>query len=114
MKKRRHRYYQMAGPVKYQTKGAKQDNTATNMVLPYEVERANYLNSIDKFGRAYPTQQNRGTISAPVSLDPNMGFVRHAGESPAMSRYKGDAFKREVQGGFAGAGIGAAHRYMKY
>jgi len=111
MKKRRHRYYQMAGPVKYQTKGATQDNTATNMVLPYEVERANYLNSIDEFGRAYPTQQNRGTISAPVSLDPNMGFVRHAGESPAMSRYKGDVFKREIQGGFAGAGLNAAFHY---
>lgn len=106
MKKRRHRYYQMTGPVKYQTKGARQDNTATNMVLPYEVERANYLNSVDEFGRAYPTQQNSGTISAPISLDPNSGFTRHAGESAAMSRYKEDTFKRSVQEAAADAAIG--------
>ena len=34
MKKRRHRYYQMAGPVKYQMTGARQDNTTVNRVLP--------------------------------------------------------------------------------
>ena len=111
MKKRRHRYYQMAGPVKYQMTGARQDNTAVNRVLPLEMEMANTANSRDEFGRAYPAQQNPGTLSAPVSLDPNMGFVRHAGESPAMSRYKEDVFKREVQGGFAGAGLGAASHY---
>ena len=96
---------------KYQIKGMAQDNTSVRPITPFEVERANYLNRRDEFGRAYPTQQNPGTISAPVSLDPNMGFVRHAGEAPAMSRYKGDAFKREVQGGFAGAGLGAASHY---
>lgn len=111
MKKRRHRYYQMAGPVKYQTKGAKQDNTAVNRVLPLEMEMANTANSRDEFGRTYPAQQNPGTLSAPVSLDPNSGFTRNAGESAAMSRYKEDVFKREMQGGFAGAGLGAASHY---
>jgi hypothetical protein len=111
MKKRRHRYYQMAGPVKYQMTGARQDNTTVNRVLPLEMEMANTANSRDEFGRTYPTQQNRGTISAPVSLDPNSGFTRNAGESAAMSRYKEDVFKREMQGGFAGAGLGAASHY---
>jgi len=105
------RPYAYGGPVKYQTKGAKQDNTTVNRVLPLEMEMANTANSRDEFGRTYPTQQNRGTISAPVSLDPNSGFTRNAGESAAMSRYKEDVFKREMQGGFAGAGLGAASHY---
>jgi len=105
------RPYAYGGPVKYQTKGAKQDNTTVNRVLPLEMEMANTANSRDEFGRTYPTQQNPGTLSAPVSLDPNSGFTRNAGESAAMSRYKEDVFKREMQGGFAGAGLGAASHY---
>ena len=94
------------GPVKYQMTGARQDNTAVNRVLPLEMEMANTANSRDEFGRTYPTQQNTGTLSAPVSLDPNSGFTRHAGESSAMSRYKEDVFKRSVQEAAADAAIG--------
>ena len=100
------RPYAYGGPVKYQMTGARQDNTAVNRVLPLEMEMANTANSRDEFGRTYPTQQNPGTLSAPVSLDPNSGFTRHAGESSAMSRYKEDVFKRSVQEAAADAAIG--------
>ena len=99
-------FYRYGGSMKYQMTGARQDNTAVNRVLPLEMEMANTANSRDEFGRTYPTQQNPGTLSAPVSLDPNSGFTRHAGESSAMSRYKEDVFKRSVQEAAADAAIG--------